>query len=235
LKETLGVQAPNSLAQRAAGAAWWSSLEILARFGVQFFVMVVLAHLLTPADFGLIAMLLVFTSVGTVLVDSGFGAALVQRQKNTADDETTVFIFTISVGVVAASILIFCAPSIASFFDQPKLVDLTRVIAVVLPLGAFAAVPDALLTMKLDFKALRLHRRSLGIKGIWCLELGVAEHRFPWRTRTSVVALLGMAPTWSLSCLFVSQPVWFRRLYADVFATWHRRCATSIAHDWQAV
>lgn len=142
-----------TLEKRAASAAWWSTLEILARYGVQFVVMVVLARLLAPGDFGLIAMLLIFTSIGILLVDSGFGSALIQRQTTTDDDETTVFIFTVSVGLVAAGILALCAPAIAAFFNEPKLVDLTRAMAVVLPLGAFAAVPDALLTMKLDFKA----------------------------------------------------------------------------------
>jgi len=143
----------STLETRAANAAWWSTLEILARYGVQFVVMVVLARLLTPDDFGLIAMLLVFTSIGTLLVDSGFGAALIQRQQTTADDETTVFVFTMVVGAATALILALSAPAIAAFFDQPKLIDLTRVMAVVLPLGAFGAVPDALLTMKLNFKA----------------------------------------------------------------------------------
>ncbi len=141
------------LEKRAASAAWWSTLEILARYGVQFLVMVALARLLTPDDFGLIAMLLVFTSLGTLLVDSGFGAALIQRQQTTADDETTVFIFTMVAGVTAGAILALAAPAIAAFFHQPRLADLTRVMAVVLPLGAFAAVPDALLTMRLNFRA----------------------------------------------------------------------------------
>lgn len=141
------------LINRASNATLWSTLEITARYGVQFLVMVVLARLLSPADFGLIAMLLVFTSIGTLLVDSGFGAALVQRQHTTADDETTVFIFTVGVSILTVGILLVIAPAIASFFNQPKLVNLTRVMALVLPLGAFASVPDALLTMRLDFKA----------------------------------------------------------------------------------
>ncbi|MGS0997839.1 lipopolysaccharide biosynthesis protein [Rhodanobacter sp. UC4451_H18] len=120
---------------------------------MQFLVMVALARLLTPDDFGLIAMLLVFTSLGTLLVDSGFGAALIQRQQTTADDETTVFIFTMVAGVTAGAVLALAAPAIAAFFHQPRLADLTRVMAVVLPLGAFAAVPDALLTMRLNFRA----------------------------------------------------------------------------------
>ncbi|MDE1892982.1 MAG: lipopolysaccharide biosynthesis protein [Xanthomonadaceae bacterium] len=142
-----------TLEKRAASAAWWSALEIIARYGVQFVVMVVLAHLLAPSDFGLIAILLIFTSIGILLVDSGFGSALIQRQTTTDDDETTVFIFTVTIGVAAAGTLVLFAPAISTFFNEPKLIKLLRAMAVVLPLGAFAAVPDALLTMKLNFKA----------------------------------------------------------------------------------
>lgn len=143
----------SSIQKRAADAVWWSTIEISSRYGVQFVVMIVLARLLTPEDFGLIAMLLVFTSVGALLVDSGFGTALIQRQHSTIDDETTVFIFTTCVGIATACVLALAAPAIANFFEQPKLVGLTRAMAITLPLGALAAVPDALLTMKLRFKA----------------------------------------------------------------------------------
>ncbi|PTU30670.1 lipopolysaccharide biosynthesis protein [Stenotrophobium rhamnosiphilum] len=143
----------SDLSVRAAGAAWWSALEILARYGMQFVVMVILARLLTPEDFGLVAMLLVFISIGTLFVDAGFGAALVQRQNITVNDETTIFIFTTCASLIVAGILALSAPWIAAFFDQPKLIDLTRFMALALPLGALASVPDAILTIKLDFKS----------------------------------------------------------------------------------
>lgn len=139
--------------QRAAGAALWSALEIAARYGAQFIVMVILARLLSPEDFGLVAILLVFTSLGMLLVDGGFGTALIQRQNTSADDETTVFVFNLATGILAGALLFCMASVIAKFFDQPRLCDLTRLMALVLPLGALAAVPDALLAMKLDFKA----------------------------------------------------------------------------------
>jgi O-antigen/teichoic acid export membrane protein len=142
-----------SLTHRAAHATWWSALEIAARYGVQFGVMVVLARLLTPSDFGLIAMLLVFTSVAALLVDSGFGTALVQKQVTTDDDETTVFLFSTGASALVATALWFAAPAIASFYSQPLLTPLTRLLLFVLPLSALAAVPDALLTQRLDFKA----------------------------------------------------------------------------------
>jgi Membrane protein involved in the export of O-antigen and teichoic acid len=195
-----------SLAARATSATWWSTLEILARYGVQFLVMVVLARLLTPGDFGLIAMLLVFTSIGTLLVDSGFGAALVQRQNTTSDDETTVFIFTICASIATAGILILAAPAIAVFFDQPKLVNLTRLMALVLPLGAFAAVPDALLTMKLDFKA---RARAEVIASLWSGAVAVT------------LALRGFG-VWSLACQGIVS-IGVRGLLLWLYSGWRPR------------
>lgn len=142
-----------SLTHRAAHATWWSALEITSRYGVQFAVMVVLARLLTPSDFGLIAMLLVFTAVAALLVDSGFGTALVQKQGTSDNDETTVFLFSSGASVAVAVGLWFAAPAIALFYAQPLLTPLTRLLLFVLPLSALAAVPDALLTQRLDFKA----------------------------------------------------------------------------------
>lgn len=137
---------------RAASATWWSALEITARYGVQFVVMILLARLLTPADFGLIAMLLVFTSVAALLVNVGFGTALVQKQLTSADDETTVFLAGLGTGIVAAAALWFAAPVIAAFYAQPLLVPLTQLMVLVLPLAALASVPDAVLTQRLDFR-----------------------------------------------------------------------------------
>lgn len=144
---------PAVLTRRATHAAWWSALEIAARYGVQFVVMIVLARLLTPADFGLIAMLLVFTTFAALLVDAGFGTALVQKQDTTDDDETTVFLTSMGIGVAVAAALWLAAPAIARFYSQPALTPLMRLLLFVLPLSALASVPDALLTQRLDFRS----------------------------------------------------------------------------------
>lgn len=142
-----------TLANRAAGATWWSTLEMATRYGAQFLVLILLARLLSPGDFGLVAMVLVFTSIGTLLVDSGFSVALIQRQRTSDDDEMTVFTFAVVTSVLITALLWLLAPLIASFYGHPKVVDLTRVLALTLPFGALAAVPDALLTRRFDFKA----------------------------------------------------------------------------------
>ena len=143
----------NQLTRRAAHATWWSALEIAARYGVQFAVTILLARLLAPSDFGLIAMLLVFTTVAALLVDSGFGTALVQKQRTSDDDETTVFLSGLCISAIVGCILWLAAPAIAAFYSQPILTPLTRLSLFVLPLSALAAVPDALLTQRLDFRA----------------------------------------------------------------------------------
>ena len=142
-----------SLRARAASATWWSTVEIASRYGVQIAVTVVLARLLQPADFALIAMLLVFTTLGAILINSGFGSALIQRQQITADDETTAFAIAFGTGLMLAVVLWFAAPGIAVFYRQPQLVALTHLVVWVLPLGGLAAVPDALLTKRLHFIA----------------------------------------------------------------------------------
>lgn len=160
------------LTRRAAGAAWWSTLEIAGRYGVQVIVTIVLARLLRPADFGLIAMLLVFTSIGAILINSGFSTALIQRQNIDADDETTVFAFSLIAGSTLAALLWFCAPVIAGFYKQPALIPLTRLVVWIMPIGALAAVPDALLTKQLNFAArARAEIIASGISGIIAIAL----------------------------------------------------------------
>lgn len=144
---------PPPFAQRAAHATWWSALEITSRYGVQIVVTIVLARLLSPSDFGLIAMLLVFTNIGTVVADAGFGTALIQRQVTSADDETTVFWFNCAAGIVGTGLLWFGAEAVASFYHQPALSSLTKGVSWVILLAALGAVPDALLTQQLRFRA----------------------------------------------------------------------------------
>jgi teichuronic acid exporter len=141
------------LTRRAAHATTWSVVEISARYAVQFAVMILLARSLPPEDFGLIAMLLVFTTIAALLVDSGFSAALVQKQRTSDDDESTVFLSGLVISLVVGGILWTCAPVIAQFYGQPELVPLTRLVLFMLPLGALAAVPDALLAQRLDFRS----------------------------------------------------------------------------------
>jgi O-antigen/teichoic acid export membrane protein len=176
------------LASRAARATWWGGMEIAARHGLQFVVMLVLARLLAPADFGLVAMLLVFTSLAGLLVDAGLPAALIQRGASDDDEETTVFVFGVAASAGLAVALWLGAPAIAAFYRQPALVDLMHVALAVVPFTAIAIVPDALFARQLDFRA-RARAESVGSLVGGSLAIVLA-----WRGY-GVWSLAWMAPT----------------------------------------
>ncbi|MGH8396981.1 MAG: MOP flippase family protein [Gammaproteobacteria bacterium] len=140
------------LKQRALSATLWSGADILLRQGLQFVITIVLAHLLSPSEFGTIALLVLFTGIATVFVDGGFSAALIQRQDVNHNDESTVFWFNLCIGAVVALGLWAAAPAIARFYAQPILVPLMVVLALNVFLGALGAIHATLLTKRLDFR-----------------------------------------------------------------------------------
>ena len=130
----------------------WSMIERFASAGVQFLFGIILARLLSPEDFGVIAMPLVFLAVAQCFIDSGFSGALVRKPDLTEDDLSTAFYFNIGVGVVAYVVLFFSSPLIADFYDKPILADLLKVTALATLFNPLCAVQQAILTKKIDFK-----------------------------------------------------------------------------------
>lgn len=143
-----------SLTQKSFAAVFWSGADVFLRQGLQFFVSILLARLLSPEDFGLLAMLYLFTGIAGLFIDGGFSSALVQRQDITPTDESTVFFFNLGSGLVVTLGLCWAAPWIAAFFEQPALQDLTYAMALNLFLGAFGAIQNVLLAKTLNFKLL---------------------------------------------------------------------------------
>ena len=96
---------PNSLKQKAAKGVLWSTVERFSVQGVQFLIMIVMARLLTPHDYGIIGMLAIFLAVSQSLIDSGFSQALIRKQDRTEFDNNTVFYFNIVVSALLYVIL----------------------------------------------------------------------------------------------------------------------------------
>jgi len=141
-----------TLQQKATSAAKWSALDVFLRQGVQLAVTVVLARILAPEDFGVIAMLALFIGAASIFIDSGFSSALIQRQHVTHTDESTVFFFNLGMGSVTALLLCAAAPWIASYFKQPVLQYLTYAMAFNLFVGAFGSIHATLLNKELNFR-----------------------------------------------------------------------------------
>lgn len=142
----------DDLKHKTVHAVKWTFVQALGTRGLQFVVGIILARLLLPEQFGLIAMLTIFMAVAQVFLDSGFGAALIQKQNITQKDICSIFYFNILVGMVAAGCLCGLAPWVAAFYEQPMLRPLLRVLSIVLVINAFGLVQSVLLRKALDFK-----------------------------------------------------------------------------------
>jgi len=143
----------DQLKSKALGALSWSMVQELSQRGLQFAIGILLARLLDPKEFGMVAMLTIFIAVSQALLDSGFGSALIQRKQTSPADESSVFFFNLAIGLILACLLYLCAPFVADFYAQPQLVDLLRVLAIVLVINSFALVQNSLLVRGLDFKS----------------------------------------------------------------------------------
>ena len=162
---------PNSLKQKTVKGILWSTLERFSVQGIQFVVMIIMARILTPNDYGLVGMLTVFIAVSQSLIDSGFSQALIRKQNRSEADNSTVFYFNIAVGLILYGILYITAPLIADFYHEPQLIEITRVIGLTIIFNSFVVVQRTLLTVNIDFKTQAKAAFTAtfisGILGIW--------------------------------------------------------------------
>lgn len=114
--------------------------------------MIIMARILTPADYGLIGMIAIFLAVSQSLIDSGFSQALIRKQDRSEIDNSTVFYFNILIGAALYLILYFSAPYIAVFYKEPLLTPITRVVCLSLIFNSLGVVQRALYTTTLNFK-----------------------------------------------------------------------------------
>ncbi len=141
-----------SLKSRTLHGIFWSLLERSGPQGIQVVISIILARLLLPAQFGLIAMLMIFTTIAQTFIDSGFGQAMIQKKDATHIDECSIFYFNILVSFLAAGLLCLAAPWIADFYNEQLLTPLTRVLSLNLIINAFGLVQITLLVKRIDFK-----------------------------------------------------------------------------------
>ncbi len=130
----------------------WSGIDKFATQGVQFVLQIVLARMLLPEDYGIIAMLAIFLAVGETFIDSGFSRALIQKNDCTENDYTTTLIFNIVVGVVAFLLLFSASGVIADFYNIPLLAPIAKAMGVVFICNSLCIVQQAMLTIRLDFR-----------------------------------------------------------------------------------
>lgn len=141
-----------SLTHKTLNGTLWGAIERFAPQCIQFIVIVIMARILTPKDYGLVGMLTIFIAISQSLIDSGFTQAIIRKQERNNIDYSTAFYFNIVISICIYLILFFTAPLIARFYNQPILIQLTRVIGLSVIISAIAIIPRAILTIKIDFK-----------------------------------------------------------------------------------
>lgn len=143
---------PESLKDKTVKGVGWSAADAFLGHGVTFIVGIVLANLLSPEEYGLIGICLIFTTILTGIIDSGFSNAIIRKKDVTNDDYNTMFITNMAMSIGMFILLYFSAPLIASFFSRKELIDLVRVMGLILIFQALSQVQYTRLTKRIDFK-----------------------------------------------------------------------------------
>lgn len=138
----------------------WKFMERGGTQCVQFIVQIVLARLLLPADYGIIALVAIFISISGVFVQSGLNTALIQGKDVDEVDYSSVFYLGLFIACLIYIILYFTAPFIAAFYGMPQVIPILRVLSIILFFNAFNSIQNAVIVRNLQFK--KLFFSSLG-------------------------------------------------------------------------
>lgn len=141
-----------SLKNKTIKGVGWSAADALLGQGVTFIVGLVLARLLSPDEYGLIGICLIFTTVLNGIVDSGFSNALIRKKNVTDEDYNTMFTTNMAISIVLYVLLFISAPFVSDFFHRIELIALVRVTGLILFLNALSITQVTILTKNIDFK-----------------------------------------------------------------------------------
>ncbi|QQX75953.1 MULTISPECIES: lipopolysaccharide biosynthesis protein [Aequorivita] len=182
-----------SLRQQAINGVIWTFAQQFSVQIINFGMQIVLARLLMPEMFGLIAMINIFISIGQLLMDGGMTTSLIRTKNSDNKDYSTVFMTNLSVSIFVYLIVFACAPLIADFYDQAILTEIVRVFALMFVINAFSAVHVAKLTKEMNFKkqmTFQIPSTVIGaITGVTLALLGYGVWSLVWLNLAQVTAL----------------------------------------------
>ena len=141
-----------NLKKRTIKGFGWNFLDNILNRGISFVVGIVLARLLSPSEYGLIGIIMIFIAIFNSIVDSGLGSALIRKNDCTEEDYDTVFHSNLFLSIIMSLLFFLCAPLIADFFNEPQLKPLAQVMSCTLIINALSIIQNTLLLKQLDFK-----------------------------------------------------------------------------------
>lgn len=141
-----------SLKSKTIKGTAWSAADAFLGQGVTFLVGIVLARMLSPDEYGLIGICLIFNTVLSGIVDSGFSNALIRKKDCTDVDYNTMFVTNLTISIVLYALLFVSSPFVSQFFNRYELTSLIRVTGLVLLANALSITQITILTKRIDFK-----------------------------------------------------------------------------------
>lgn len=142
----------SELKQKTIKGLLWSVVDNFSNLGVSFIIGIILARLLSPDDYGIVAMVVIFFAIAQTFVDSGFSNAIVRKKDRTESDLSTCFYFNIFVGLGFYVLLFLCSPFIADFYNQPILSPIVKISGLNVLINSLCIVQQAQFTIRIDFK-----------------------------------------------------------------------------------
>ena len=183
----------DNLKTSVLSSLFWKFLERGGVSGVQFIVQIILARLLLPEDYGVIALIVVFIAISQTFVQSGLGTALIQKKKVTDADYSSVFYLSLGVALVFYCILFLGAPAIAAFYNQPLITPVLRVLGLTLFFGAVNTIQNAVIARNFLFRKLFVSSLGAvllsGVVGIAMAYTGYGVWALVGQQLTSIIAL----------------------------------------------
>lgn len=211
------------LQKKVFSGLMWKFGERIGAQAVSFLVSIVLARLLLPSDYGVIALITIFIDIANVFVSSGFGSALVQKKDADEIDFSSVFYFSIVMSWALYGVVFLAAPAVARFYGQEILTPVLRVMALKLPLAGVNSVQHAYVQKQMLFK--RFFFSTL-IGTVGSAAVGI------------VMAYMGFGP-WALVTQYLFNSamdtlvLWFTVRWRPVSAFSARRMKTLFAFGWK--
>lgn len=152
----------------------WSFADSLLSQGITFLVGIILARLLSPEEYGLLGILMIFIIISETIVNSGLSSALIRKKAVSEQDFSTVFVTNLVLSFFMYGVLFVCAPLISLFFQKPELTILLRVMGSIVIINALSLVPLTKLTRNVNFKTITFcSLAATGISGLIGISMAV--------------------------------------------------------------
>lgn len=135
---------------------FWKFAERIGSQGVNLVVSIILARMLSPEDYGLVALTTIFITISNVFIENGFGTALIQKKDADDLDFSSVFYCNIFIAIIIYTIMFFLAPTISKFYNSPELTIILRVLSVSILVSGIKSVQNAYVSRQMIFKKLFL-------------------------------------------------------------------------------